>query len=159
MPKQRTTLVLATALATFALAGSGGSKPTASTAPPAILDGAVHPVAFATVHAAVLALYDAHPAIVKFRSQDVEYTPATRDKVLAVCQVGGIKQSARAMESVRVLACAPLIFFFYSYGRHAPAPDSVELARKLYWYAVTANQRPYDAEPGLTGLLRRWGIH
>jgi hypothetical protein len=62
----------------------------------------------------------------------------------------------RELESSRVLASAPLIFFFYSYGVRSSAAESVD--RKLYWYAVTHNRRPYDSRRILTPLLRRWGI-
>ncbi len=63
-----------------------------------------------------------------------------------------------ASESARVLACAPLIFFFYSYGRRAAVPEGVDVARTLYWYAVTANRKAFDAGPGLTRLLVSWGF-
>jgi hypothetical protein len=113
---------------------------------------------FAQVERAVRHLYRTHPSIVKFMIQDVEYTPATRDRVLAVCHRGGPEKTASALESTRVLACAPLIFFFYSYGRARSVAASTTLAQQLYWYAVASNQRPRDAEPGLTTLLRHWGV-
>ncbi len=130
-----------------------------ATAPrPTILVGPVRPTTFGEVERAVRALYRAHPAIGNFVVQDVEYTPVTRDKVLAVCRRGGPEKSAVALESARVLACAPLIFFFYSYGRVHSVPASLAVARQLYSYAVLSNQQPRDAEPGLNALLRRWGV-
>jgi hypothetical protein len=72
--------------------------------------------------------------------------------LLAACGV------PRELESSRVLACAPLLFFFYSYGVRSSAAESVDVARKLHWYAVTHNRRPYDSRRILTLLLRRWGI-
>jgi hypothetical protein len=144
------------------LVGCGGSKSaavkTATEPRPAILAGPVRPTTFGEVEQAVRTLYRAHPSIGTFVVQDVEYTPATRDKVLSVCRRGGPEKSAVALESARVLACAPLIFFFYSYGRLRSVPASLSVARQLYSYAVLSNRHPRDAEPGLNALLRRWGV-
>jgi hypothetical protein len=149
-------------MAVAALAAFGGlgasSSPTASVPAPSILAGPVRPTTFVQARAAVLALYRSHPAVGRASFNDVSYTTATRDKVLGVCHSGGPEKSASALESARVLACAPLIFFFYSYGRHASVSEAVDAARTLYWYAVTANQRPFGAGPGLTRLLVSWGV-
>ncbi len=134
------------------------AKPVASAVPPTILAAPVQVRTFAQVDRAMRHLYRAHPSIATFTVQDVEYTSKTRDRVLEVCQRGGAEKTASALESTRVLACAPLIFFFYSYGRMRSVPSSIDVARQLYWYAVAANQRPHDAEPGLRTLLRRWGV-
>jgi hypothetical protein len=125
---------------------------------PSILTAPVRPTTFGRARAALLALYRSSPAVSRASFNNVEYTTATRDKVLGVCRSGGAEKSASALESARVLACAPLIYFFYSYGRHASVPEAVDAARTLYWYAVTANQRPFDAGPGLTRLLAGWGV-
>ena len=150
------------AIALGALAAFGGlgasSTPTASVQAPSILAGPVRPTGFVQARAAVLALYRSHPAVSRASFNDVGYTTATRDKVLGVCRSGGSEKSASALESARVLACAPLIYFFYSYGRHASVPEAVDAARTLYWYAVTANREPFDAGPGLTRLLVSWGV-
>ena len=144
------------------LVGCGGSKSgvakPATEPRPAILAGPVRPTTFGEVEQAVRALYRVHPAIGNFVVQDVEYTPATRGKVLTVCRRGGPEKSAVALESARVLACAPLIFFFYSYGRLRSVPASLAVARQLYSYAVVSNRQPRDAEPALKALLRRWGV-
>lgn len=162
-PLRTAVLVLAlVALAIGALAAFGGtgtsSPPTASVPAPSILSAPVQPTTFVQVRAAVLALYRSHPAVSSASFSDVRYTAATRDKVLSVCHSGGPEKSGTALESSRVLACAPLIFFFYSYGRHAANPQAVSVARRLYWYAVTANREPVDAGPGLTRLLGSWGV-
>ena len=150
------------ALAIGALAAFGGtstsSSPTASVQTPGILSAPVQPTTYVQVRAAVLALYRSHPAVSRASFSDVRYTAATRDKVLSVCHSGGPEKSASALESARVLACAPLIFFFYSYGRHASVTQAVDVARTLYWYAVTANRTPVDAGPGLARLLGSWGV-
>jgi hypothetical protein len=143
------------------LVGCGGPNPATEThtteSPQSILADPVRPATFGAVERSVRALYRTHPAIGRFVVQDVEYTPATRDKVLAVCHRGGPEKSAVALESARVLACAPLIFF-YSYGRRHSVPASLAVARQLYSYAVVSNRHPRDAEPGLKALLRRWGV-
>jgi hypothetical protein len=151
------------ALATAAMGLSGASSPHPASIPasvpaPSILAGPVRPATFVQARAAVLMLYRAHPAVSRASFSEVDYTAATRDKVLGVCHSGGPETSASARESARVLACAPLIFFFYSYGRHAAVPEAIDVARTLYWYAVTANRRPVDAGPGLTRLLASWGM-
>lgn len=145
------------ALAAFSGLGAS-SSPTASVPAPSILTGPVRPTTFVQARAALFALYRSHPAVSRASFNDVDYTTATRDKVLRVCHSGGPEKSAGALESSRVLACAPLIFFFYSYGRHSSAPEGVDVARTLYWYAVTANRKPFDAGPGLTRLLASWGV-
>lgn len=149
-------------VASIGLAGCGGAKtsatPTGRDQPPTILKTPVQSMTFAQARTAVLALYRSHRAISTFTVRDVEYTPATRDRVLSVCHEAGPEKSAGARESARVLACAPLIFFFYSYGRQASVPEAVGVARRLYWYAVTNNRKPYQAGPGLTRLLRSWGV-
>jgi hypothetical protein len=150
------------AAAAITLAGCGSSATSVGaprqTPAPTILAGPVHAITFGGAQAAVLALYRSHPAVKAFTYEDVDYTAGTRDKVLAVCHRGGPEKSARSLESTRVLACAPLIFFLYSYGRHASVADAVSAARKLYWYAVTSNRAPFEAGPALTRLLLSWGV-
>jgi hypothetical protein len=57
-----------------------------------------------------------------------------------------------------VIACAPLIFFFYSYGTKASIPDSVRVAGQLYWYAVSHITGPIDAKTSLDELLHSWKL-
>jgi hypothetical protein len=85
------------------------------------------------------------------------YTPETRDKVLATCRLGAASSNAREKETTRVFGCAPLIFFFYNFGRQKSVPESIEVARKLFWYAAEITG-PYQALPPLRDLLQRWGI-
>jgi hypothetical protein len=152
-------LMVMAVVALAAFSGPGpSSSPTASVPAASILTAPARPTTFVQARAALLALYQSHPAVSRASFNDVQYTSATRDKVLRVCHSGGPEKSASALESARVLACAPLIFFFYSYGRHASVPEAVDVARTLYWYAVTANRKPFDAGPGLTRLLVSWGV-
>jgi hypothetical protein len=147
-------IVCLLAVVLLAACGGNGSEP-ASTR---ILDGQAQNVSLPEVRQAIDRLYRDHPGVESFVSRQVQYTPKTRDKVLGVCRRGGREVVPRELESSRVLACAPLIFFFYSYGVRSSAAESVDVARKLYWYAVTHNRRPYDSRRILTPLLRRWGI-
>jgi hypothetical protein len=121
-----------------------------------ILDGEVRTTTFDQVKKAIDDLYSHHPSINSFAVQSVTYTPQTRDKVLTVCREGSLAADDQERERQKVLACAPLIFFFYSYGQQTSAPESVDVARQLYWYAMTDNS--VDAQQVLTDLLRSWEI-
>lgn len=123
-----------------------------------MLASAARPVTFAGLQSAIERLYVREPGIRTFVARDVEYTPRTRDRVLAVCRRGGPEAAAAAHESSRIAGCAPLIFFFYSYGRRRSVPESVDLARQIYWYAVASIHGPFDARRTLTGLLQSWGV-
>jgi hypothetical protein len=153
-------------LAALATAGcGGGASATAETTPtttaaaaPSVAHSAVQDVTFGELNTAIRLLYRHRPAIRTFTVRNVEYTPATRDRVLAVCRRGGIETDPAERESVRLAGCAPLIFFFYNYGARRSAPDALDVARKVYWYAVSDVDGPYDARQALTNLLRSWGI-
>ena len=120
-------VVLALALTAAAVGGCGDGGRRATTQPKApraasILSGKLQPVRFADVRRDILRLYARHPQVRIFVYRDVYYTPETRDKVLAVCRAGGPATNARERETSRVFGCAPLIFFFYSFGvrKHVP---------------------------------------
>jgi hypothetical protein len=115
-------------------------------------------VSFVEVGHAVDRLYAQHPDLRSFVVRDVQYTPRTRDKVLSVCHRGGPEQSRARRETIRIAGCAPLVFFFYSYGRRHGVPEAADVARKIYWYAVRAIRGPIDARATLTTLLRSWGV-
>jgi hypothetical protein len=140
------------------LAGCGGIPSASPTPAGSVLNGTVHRTSFAQVKHAIDTLYRSHPGIGTFQVQGVEYTPRTRDKVLKVCRDGSIADTARELETERVMACAPLIYFFARYGIRASVSESTEVARQLYWYAITQNQYPYNSTKVLTGLLSSWGV-
>jgi hypothetical protein len=156
---------IALALAGVLLAGAagcGGDKKSGATttttaAADSLFSGIEPGVTFADARTAVLRLYAQHPEIRKFVYQDVYYTPASRDQVLAVCQRGGPTTNSRERETSRVFGCAPLIFFFYSFGKRKHVTESTNVARALYVYAAGI-PGPYDARPQLTSLLRSWGV-
>ena len=124
-----------------------------------ILSEPIEPTTFAQARAAMAAVYRSHPAIKEFSVKDVENTSATRNKVLGVCHKGGAEKSASSLESARVLACAPLIYYFYEYGRKAQAPDAVDAARKLYWYAVSLTARRSRLDRACRGCWSAGGSH
>ncbi len=78
--------------------------------------------------------------------------------MLAVCRNGGPETDASSRESAKIAGCAPLVFFFYSYGRQKSVPESLGVARQVYSYAVTSIRGPFDARNTLDGLLHSWGV-
>jgi hypothetical protein len=62
------------------------------------------------------------------------------------------------VESSQVTACAPLIFFVYSYGQKASVPAAVDTAGKLYWYAVAHITGQASATVSLDELLHSWKL-
>ncbi len=132
-------------------------SPAPSPASTGILEGSIQNATFDQVKEGIDNLYRDHPAISSFAARGVTYTPETRDKVLKICHEGGLVSTAAERETQEVLACAPLIYFFYSYGHDAGVPASTQIARQLYWYA--AGSHPGQPTQVLTELLRGWGIN
>lgn len=118
----------------------------------------VQAIPFAEVRHSVDALYERDPGILSYRISDVEYSARARDKVLHVCQSGGAASDEDALQSDKVMACAPLIYFFYSYGEHHAGSGSTAVAREVYDYSVTAINGPFNTQQTLNNLLRAWGI-
>jgi hypothetical protein len=143
----------------LALAGCAGSAgragPQASTAS---VFSARHQVSLGQVNAEVTALYSGHPALASFSVQDVGYTAKSRDTVLRECTSPGSATGSQDAETGQVVACAPLIFYFYSYGRQASVPAAVALAGDLYWYAVGHITGPVSAQASLNELLQGWKL-
>jgi hypothetical protein len=123
-----------------------------------VLGSSARAVTFANLRAEIDRLYAQQPGIRSFVTRDVEYSPKTRDKVLDVCRRGGPETDASARESAKIAGCAPLVFFFYNYGHVKSVPQSIDVARQVYWYAATNIRGPFDARAALTTLLRSWGI-
>ena len=121
-----------------------------------ILDGTVQATTLDQVKQAIDDLYTRHPDINSFVVQSVTYKPETRDKVLKICSEGGLVANEGEREAQKVLACAPLIFFFNYYGQQKSVPESIDIARQLYWYALAGKSE--DSKKVLTDLLRSWGI-
>jgi hypothetical protein len=143
-----------------ACAGCGGGSTTKGTATttPSVLGSPAQAVTFAGLRSSIARLYARQPGIRTFVARDVEYSPTTRDKVLDVCRRGGPETDASARESSKIAGCAPLVFFFYRFGRERSVAESVDVARQVYWYAVGSIHGPFDARSTLSGLLRSWGV-
>ena len=131
------------------------STTTTSTAA-SILDSTAQTTTIDQVKQAINDLYIHHPDINSFVVQSVTYNPDTRDKVLKICSEGGLVANAQELEAQKVMACAPLIFFFNYYGQQKSVPESIDVARQLYWYALAGKSD--DSKKVLTDLLRSWGI-
>jgi len=104
------------------------------------------------------ALYRSHPGITSFAAQDVQYTTQSRNAVLKECITTSPGAGSQATESGQVVACAPLIFFLYSYGQKASVPESVTVAGELYWYAATHVTGPINARASLNEILHSWKL-
>jgi len=115
-------------------------------------------VSLQQVRSAISSLYGSHPDIASFTVQDVSYTASSRDTVLRECTSGGPAVGSQNAETHQVIACAPLIFFFYSYGTQASVPAAVTVAGELYWYAVTHITGPTSARTSLDEVLSSWKL-
>ncbi|MCL2417953.1 MAG: hypothetical protein FWD04_01560, partial [Conexibacteraceae bacterium] len=121
------------------------------------MHAAGHPVPVASVRSAIAKLYRDHPGVATYSVQAVSYDSRSRDRVLQACSTGGAQVTAQ-VESERVLACAPLIFFYYHYGQSAGVRQSTEVADSIYSYVATEIHGPADAQSILDGVLHGWGI-
>ncbi len=133
--------------------------PTACNGTPAvasILDSPAQTPTIDQIKQAIDDLYTQHPEVNSFAVQAVTYNPTTRDKVLKICSEGGLAANEQEREAQKVMACAPLIFFFNYYGQQKSVPESIDLARQLYWYAVAGKSD--NSKKVLTDLLTSWGI-
>jgi hypothetical protein len=147
-------LVIAGSLALAGCASdSGGAPATAGN-----VFTTQHQVSLRQVDAEVTALYNDHPALVSFDVQDVSYTAKSRQTVLRGCTTPGAGAGSQDSETGQIVACAPLIFYYYSYGKQASVPAAVTLAGDLYWYAVDHVTGPVSAQSSLNELLQGWKL-
>jgi hypothetical protein len=135
------------------------SAASASAASPtsAALGQSMAPVSLSQVEHAVNNLYRDHPGIGAFVAQDVTYTKDSLGVVLRACTAGGPTTNSQ-VQSGRLLACAPLIFFLYTYGEKDDAPQATQAAQELFSYAVTNVVGPLDSYTVLGAVLRGWGL-
>ncbi len=148
-----TLLLVVICVLIISLTACGG---TSAPAAGSILDSTTQATTLDQVKQAIDDLYTHHPDINSFTVQSVTYNPTTRDKVLKICSEGGLAANDQERDAQKVMACAPLIFFFNYYGQQKAVPESIALARQLYWYAVTGKSD--DSKKVLTDLLTSWGI-
>jgi hypothetical protein len=151
LPVVRSGVAAAVLAALAAGCGGGGGSP----GPAANVFTTRQQVSLQQVRTEITALYSAHPGIATFTTQDVQYSVASRDTVLRECTSGNGSQHA---ETGQVIACAPMIFFLYSYGKQASVPAAVTAAGQLYWYAVTHIAGPASAKTSLDEILRSWQL-
>jgi hypothetical protein len=140
--------------ATTYQASATGSPPS----PAPVLGSRLANVSLGQVEAAIDGLYKTHPGIASFVVQDVEYTAQSRDAVLEACTEAQGPSPSQADETGKLLACAPLVFFLYSYGREESVPAALQAANELYSYAITHTNGPSNPEAVLGGALRSWGL-
>ncbi|HEU5420697.1 MAG TPA: hypothetical protein VFV41_23625 [Streptosporangiaceae bacterium] len=154
----------AAAVLAAALGGCGSGGPAAGPAPGRVFLTRQQ-VSLGEVQQAVTALYRARPGIGSFTVQDVQYSARSWRPILRECTSGtgagggaAAGAAAQTAESGQLIACAPLIFFLYSYGRIRGVPAAAAAAGKLYWYAVTHISGPSSARTSLNELLRSWKL-
>ena len=126
--------------------------------PAPVLGGTSPNVSLSQVESAIDDLYTTHPGIASFTVQDVEYTPKSSDVVLKACTKAQVPSPSQADETARLLACAPLVFFLFSYGQEKSVPAAVRVANELYYYAISHTTGPSSPEMVLGGVLRSWGL-
>ena len=140
-------------VAALAACAAGGSADTSGD-----VFAARQQVSLQEVKQGIVALYRSHPGITTFAAQDIQYTTQSRDAVLNECITTSAGAGSQAAESGQVIACAPLIFFLYSYGQKASVPESATMAGELYWYAATHITGPINARTNLNELLHSWKL-
>ena len=87
------------------------------------------------------ALYRERPTISSYVVQDVTYTQESLGAVLQKCTTAGSAVTAQTQSSV-LLACAPPIFFLYSFAKQHSVPAALDLADMIYSYAITNIEGP-----------------
>lgn len=110
--------------------GAPQSSPTAATPEASILTAPAQTVSYDEMKQAIDDLYTRHPDLSAFTVSSVSYTPDAREKVLTICKEGSIAADDEERDRQKVLACAPLIFFFYEFGRQNAAPDALTVSHK-----------------------------
>jgi len=133
--------------------GSGGAP-----AAPGNVFTTQHRVSLQQLNSEVAALYSGHPGLASFDVQDVAYSTKSRQAVLRECTTPGATAGSQDSETGQVVACAPLIFYYYSYGKQASVPAAVTVAGDLYWYAVDHVTGPVSAQASLNELLQGWKL-
>ena len=103
------------------------------------------------------ALYRERPTISSYVVQDVTYTQESLGAVLQKCTTAGSAVTAQTQSSV-LLACAPPIFFLYSFAKQHSVPAALDLADMIYSYAITNIEGPESSPTILAGTLRDWGV-
>lgn len=114
-------------------------------------------VSLASVQQKIEQLYRDHPTVASYSTQDVTYTSRSRTRVLRACASQG-SSATQQVETARVLACAPLVYFYYEYGRAKGVSEATGVADSIYSYASTQIHGPSNARTLLDGVLQGWGL-
>ncbi|MGA2011635.1 MAG: hypothetical protein ABSH51_14060, partial [Solirubrobacteraceae bacterium] len=134
------------------------TAPSATTASaPALAVGSTS-LPVATLGRDVDRLYDQHPQLASYVVQSTTYTTRCRHVVFHACTGGGRSATSEEIESSRLVACAPLIFYLYSYGTQRRSPQATAIADELFTFVSRDIRGPLDATSELAVLLRAWGI-
>jgi hypothetical protein len=158
-----TAALAAVAVACAALAGCAAGPaathaPDPAAKPPASVFTVSEQVSLPQLSAEISNLYRTHPDLASYQAQGVQYTAASRASVLRECTSAGTGAGSQDAETSQVIACAPLIFFYYSYGKQDSVPAAIAVAGGLYWYAVTRITGPESAKTSLDELLQGWKL-
>ena len=157
-PRRRAAFTVACA----ALAGLAFTATACSSAAPSVHDTGVFTVtehvSLQQVKQGITTLYEDHPGLTSFAAASIQYTAASRDKVLTECTTSGGAEATQTTETAQVTACAPLIFFLYSYGRQESVPAAEQAAGLLYWYAVDHIAGPGSPQASLDEVLSSWQL-
>ena len=157
-PRRRAAFTVAWA----ALAGTALTAAACSSAAPKAQDTSVFTitehVSLQQVKQGVTALYQDHPGITSYAAQGVQYTTASRDKTLTECTTSGGASATQTTETAQVTACAPLIFFLYSYGKQESVRAAEQTAGLLYWYSVEHIAGPTSPQASLDEVLSSWQL-
>jgi hypothetical protein len=140
-------------------AGSSSTSGHGNNAPEGTLQLVNRPVTAAELAQGMKELFRNDPGITAFDIQDVQYTAKSMAAVLANCTSGGSPTTSSQVQSGHLLACAPLVFFLYSYGQQKSERAASELADDIYSYAINDIQGPLDSSSVLGAVLEGWGVH
>ncbi len=143
------------AVRTAAVAGT--APPASSASGPALAIGS-RSASAAALGRNIDRLYQSHPQLSTYVVQGTTYTTHSRHVVFRACTAGGDAATSEEIESGRLVACAPLIFYLYSYGTQRNTAAAIGVADQLFTFVAHDIRGPIDATSELAGLLRAWGI-
>ncbi len=108
--------------------------------------------------AEITTLYRTHPDLGSYVVEGTSYTPGLRRSVFRACTRSGTAEMSSSAQESRLDACAPLIFYFYSYGNRRNVAAATKLANDLFSYGADVVHGPLDSAATLAGVLRAWGV-
>jgi hypothetical protein len=115
-------------------------------------------VSVATLKKEIGRLYSDQPALKSYVAQGTTYTTHSRNVVFHACTLSGAGATSEEVQSGRLDACAPLIFYLYSFGASHHASQAISAADALFSFAADDVDGPIDSTSDLATLLRSWGL-